>query len=89
MIIHQINKEEETLSERPLVVCFENEKDRFRFLNLVRAFRYSGVDRHEVDTAYLVGQNVNTNQRVENDYLEIARRRISVTKKVVKDVFDE
>ena len=89
MIIHQINKEEETLSERPLVVCFENEKDRFRFLNLVRAFRYSGVDRHEVDTAYLVGQNVNTNQRVENDYLEIARRRISVTKKVVKDIFDE
>ena len=94
MITDQSNKEDE-LSERPFVVCFENEKDRFRFLNLVRAFRYSGVDRHEVDTAYLVGQNVNTNKRVENDYLEIARRRISVTKKVVShknstvNIFDE
>lgn len=46
MILDPSN-EQESISERPFVVCFENEKDRFRFVNLLRAFQYSGVDLPE------------------------------------------
>ena len=82
MILDPSN-EQESISERPFVVCFENEKDRFRFVNLLRAFQYSGVDRHEVDTAYLVGQNVDTKHRIQNDYTEMAKRRVSCTENVL------
>jgi len=69
--------------QKPFVVCFESEKARYRFVQILKSFKYNGADRCKIDTAYLVGQNIDVKDRIQRELSEMASTRVQCMKDVV------